>query len=91
MHRDRLDCDLWHEHRPLGESWKAVGPHQEFYWLRRAEDLMFCASSECKIVPGVGVVRLHGIEAERLWGSWVLNLHPGDDPVKVWLAGGRVW
>jgi hypothetical protein len=83
--------DQLQSHGPLGECLDVVGPHKRSFWLRRAEDLMFCASNECQIVPGVGVMRLHGIVAEELWGSWVLDMRPGDAPVKVWLAGGRVW
>lgn len=76
---------------PLGESWDVKGPKRREYWLRRAEDLMFLASDEIEIVPGVGVMRMHSVVAEDLWGEWVLNLYPGDAPEKVWLAGGKVW
>lgn len=91
MHRDRLDYDLWHAHRPLGDSWPAVGPRRMDLWLSRCVDLMFCLSEEREIVPGVATGRLHGVLAAELFGHSVLDLQPGDKPVQVWVVSGRVW
>lgn len=76
-------------HRALGETWEVVGPRRMDLWLSRCVDLMFCLADAREIKPGVAVGRLHGVLAAELFGHSVLDLQPGDEPVRVWVVSGR--
>ena len=75
----------------LGDSWDVVGPVKQSLWLRRIDNGTFGIANAIVIEDGVLSGQMDSIMAAQFWGRAVLDMRPGDCPIKVALAAWREW